>query len=113
HTEASQVVPTTAAQRQAMLKMFTADVCGDGTSFTVQGQPLVWADANGVTSFVKPPGSLEAIWNEGGALCLDTPRRPELAPAIATRCGARLPRCGALSAAARAGGYVTSANVQQ
>jgi len=51
HTEASQIVKTTAIERQAMLKMFTADVCGDGTSFTVHGQPLLWADANHLTAF--------------------------------------------------------------
>jgi hypothetical protein len=106
HTEAGQVVQTTAAERQAMLKMFTADVCGDGTSFTVHGQPLLWSDAKGVTRFAATPASREAVWNESGAVCLDTPRRPELAAAIAARCGARLPRCGP----ADLRGYVTSAN---
>jgi hypothetical protein len=106
HTKASQTMRTTAAERQAMLKMLTGDVCGDGTSFTVHREPLLWADANGLTRFVVAPASLEAVWNEHGAVCLDTPRRPELAAAIAARCGARLPRCGA--SAPR--GYVTSAN---
>lgn len=110
HTEASQEIATTAAERQAMLKMLTADVCGDGTSFTVHGQPLVWADANGLTSFVEAPPRLEALWSEEGALCLDEPRRPELGPAITARCGARLPRCSSLTHARRAGAYVTSAN---
>jgi hypothetical protein len=92
HTEASQVMKTTAVERQAMLKMFTADVCGDGTSFTVHGQPLLWADANHLTSFGQPAATLEAVWTERGAMCLDTPRRPELAGAIAARCG-QLPKC--------------------
>jgi len=105
HTEASQDVKTTAVERQAMLKMFTADVCGDGTAFTVHGQPLLWADANRLTSFATRPASLEAVWSDRGALCLDTPRRPELAAAIAARCGP-LPRC------TNQRGYVISANPQ-
>jgi ADYC domain len=111
HTEASQTVPTTAAERQAMLKMFTADVCGDGTSFTVQGQPLLWADAKGLTAFASAPASLEAVWSDRGALCLDTPRRPELEAAIAAHCP-RPPRCSELSPAALAKGHVTSANAR-
>ena len=103
HTEASQVVKTTALDRQAMLKMFTADVCGDGTSFTVHGQPLLWADANHLTRFVAPAATLEAVWTDRGALCLDSPRRPELAAAIAARCGP-LPSCTTQR------GYVISAN---
>lgn len=105
HTEASQVVKTTAVERQAMLKMFTADVCGDGTAFTLHGQPLLWADANHLTSFTTKPASLEAVWTDRGAVCLDTPRRPELAAAIASRCGS-LPRC------TNQRGYVISANPQ-
>ena len=103
HTEASQIVKTTAIERQAMLKMFTADVCGDGTAFTVHGQPLLWADANHLTSFSARPASLEAVWTDRGAVCLDAPRRPELAAAIAARCGP-LPRC------TNQRGYVISAN---
>jgi hypothetical protein len=92
HTEASQDVPTTRDERQAMLKMFTADVCGDGTSFTVHGQPLFWADAKGITRLPNAPSRLEAVWDESGAVCLEHARRPELLTAIETRCG-RLPRC--------------------
>jgi hypothetical protein len=106
HTEASQTVKTTAVERQAMLKMLTGDVCGDGTSFTVHGQPLMWADANRLTTFAAPPASLEAVWTERGAVCLDTPRRPELAAAIAARCGP-LPSC------TNQRGYVISANPRQ
>ena len=86
HTEASQITVTTRGERQSMLKMFTADICGDGTSATVHGQPLLWADAKGITTFASAPASIEAIWNDAGAVCLDTPRRPELASSIAARC---------------------------
>ena len=104
HTDASQEVPTTPAERQAMLKMFTADTCGDGTSFTQHGQPLFWSDAKGITRFPDAPLSLEAVWNENGAVCMEHPRRPELAQAITERCGP-LPRC-----TARSHGHVVSAN---
>lgn len=104
HTEASQAVATTREERQAMLKMFTADACGDGTPFTVHGQPLLWADAKGITRFPDSPLTLEAVWNEHGAVCMDQPRRPELAAAMNARCGP-LPRCTPQSR-----GHVTSAN---
>jgi hypothetical protein len=107
HTEASQIVATTRGERQAMLKMFSADVCGDGTYFTVHGQPLLWADAKGITKFASAPASIEAIWNEKGAVCLDTPRKPELTSAIAARCPR--PSCGGATTPSGRG-YVISAN---
>jgi hypothetical protein len=107
HTEASQIVVTTRGERQAMFKMFTADVCGDGTSFTVHGQPLLWADAKGITKFASAPASIEAIWNDTGAVCLDTPRRPQLASSIAARC--RRPSCGGATTPAGRG-HAISAN---
>ena len=103
HTEVSQRVATTRAERQAVLKMLTGDVCGDGTSFTVPGQPLLWQDQKSVTTFAAPPASIEAVWSDTGAVCLNEPRRPELASKIAAQCG-KLPRC---SESTR--GYVTSA----
>jgi hypothetical protein len=104
HTEASQEVPTTRAERQAMLKMFTADVCGDGTSFTVHGQPLFWSDVKGITRFPDAPMTLEAVWNEQGAVCMEQPRRSNLAADIKAHCGT-LPRCTSQSR-----GHVASAN---
>ena len=107
HTEASQIVVTTRGERQSMLKMFTADVCGDGTSFTVHGQPLLWADAKGITKFASAPASIEAIWKDTGAVCLDTFRLPELASSIAKRCPR--PSCGGATTPAGRG-HVISAN---
>jgi hypothetical protein len=107
HTEASQMIPTTRGERQAMLKMFTADVCGDGRSFTVHGQPLLWADAKGITKFAAQPSTIEAIWNEVGAVCLDTPRRPDLASAVALHCPR--PSCGGTTTPAGQG-HAISAN---
>ena len=83
HTEAAHVnhtFTTTLAERQAMLKMFAADYCGDGTVFTVAGQPLNWADDHGTMKMTalmfSPPQPLvlEARWNEKGAVCLNKPR---------------------------------------
>jgi hypothetical protein len=107
HTETSQRIPTTRAERQAMFKMLSGDVCGDGTSFTVPGQPLLWQDVKGVTRFAGEPGAIEAVWSEAGAVCLDGFRLPEAEAAIEAHCG-RLPRCGGGEGVRRAG-YVTSA----
>ncbi len=66
---------STADDRQATLRMITADYCGDGTSFTQLGQPLDWADLRG--SFpIGGFGSqrLEAKFDADGAICIDTPR---------------------------------------
>jgi hypothetical protein len=83
HTEASHVTrafDTTLAERQTMLKMLAADYCGDGTAFTVAGQPLNWRDDHGTMKLTalmfNPPQPLilESRWNEKGAVCLDKPR---------------------------------------
>jgi hypothetical protein len=83
HTEASRVAgtfDTTLAERQTMLKMLAADYCGDGTAFTVAGQPLNWSDDKGTMKLaalmVNPPQplALESRWNEFGPVCLDKPR---------------------------------------
>ncbi len=62
-------------QRQAALKMLTADYCGEGHSFTTIGQPLSWVDE--LENFPAGPyidGIVEAKWTEDGASCLDDPR---------------------------------------
>jgi hypothetical protein len=61
-------------EQQAVLKMLAADYCGDGTSFTVGGEPLYWQTANSYMKFYGPPSTLEARWSERGATCLDRPR---------------------------------------
>ena len=97
HTEASQEVATTRAERQAMLKMLAADVYGDGHAFTIAGQPLPWADAKQITRFAAPAGAVEAVWTEHGAACLNVPRIAALEDAIAAH-GKRPPRCDELDA---------------
>ena len=70
---ASSAVTTTWAQRQAMLKMYTSDICGTGDSLTVTGTPIQWVSMTGLTSPV-PYNTMEARWNENGAMCLTTHR---------------------------------------
>jgi ADYC domain len=106
------------AERQATLKMLTADYCGDGTAFTVAGQRLDW-QGGGVT-YYSPPLALEARWTDQGAACLDTPRMarpstPEGAAAfrdiegmIALHCP-RPPRCADSDPMTTSGGYRISA----
>ncbi|MEZ4382463.1 MAG: ADYC domain-containing protein [Nannocystaceae bacterium] len=64
-----------ADQRQATLKMITADYCGTGHSYTEDGTPLRWENGAGtVLAGDADPSDLEAIWTADGAACLDTPR---------------------------------------
>ena len=73
---------TTIKQRTAMLKMMTADYCGDGKAWTADGTPLLYTNPRGwyphpridVAGAAKD-GTLEAIWGPEGALCLNAPRR--------------------------------------
>ena len=114
HTEASNhdgQFPTTLDQRQAMLKMFSADYCGTGESFTTDNYPLRWIDSTG---WQQPPldldpkhgqvSSIEAIWGPSGAVCLDTPRQ---VPRAQVPCA--LPACGDVTGWATQG-HVISAN---
>ena len=76
HTSATQTssFPTTLDQRQAMLKMYTSDVCHNGDALTVTGTKLRWASSNGLSSPAIPVNSLEAAWGKDGAICLSTHR---------------------------------------
>lgn len=80
--------PASVAQRQATLKMITADYCGDGYSYTEDGTPLEWENQGGTVVPGGEAGALEAIWTEDGAVCLDAPRVVELAEV-----GCSLPSC--------------------
>jgi hypothetical protein len=102
YTSTATTAQTTPAQRQATLKMITADYCGSGVSFTVLGEPLRWYNRSGTAtpdSSVPPVLSSESIWTDSGALCLDVARlqddHPDIAADIAAECGAPLPSCAA------------------
>ncbi|MCB9700464.1 MAG: hypothetical protein H6711_01080 [Myxococcales bacterium] len=69
-------------ERQATLRMITADYCGTGVSFTASGTQVAWRD---YMSLVEPPTdevALEAYWTKDGAYCLNTPRHAELAEVL-------------------------------
>ena len=82
HTAASsdETHKTSIDQRQAMLKMLTADYCGTGEAFTKDGYPLLVAfdqDWQLVGRRATPnaePVAIEAIWTANGAVCLNSPR---------------------------------------
>lgn len=95
---------TTTSERQTMLKMLTADYCGDGTAYTVGGQPLYWFDYKGWNAPLGS-GPREALWDAGGAVCLNEPRMlanpsadtayywPEIAQRSDIPCASSLPAC--------------------
>lgn len=66
-------------ERQAMVKLFSADYCGDGSAYARSGTPLFFQDQAGrfdpTPWFGDRVAEVEAIWTAGGALCLDEPRR--------------------------------------
>jgi hypothetical protein len=66
--------PTTKAQRQAGLRMFTSKVCPLGPLFTHKGVHLKWEDRPGWSPLTAPITTDEGIWNENGATCLVNPR---------------------------------------
>ena len=79
-------------QRQAALKMVTADYCGQGHSFTAVGQPLAWVDELGNFPEEALPSILgvEAKWTAYGAVCLDEPR---LVPRAEVEAQCSIPTC--------------------
>jgi hypothetical protein len=62
-------------ERQATLKMFSADYCGTGEAFTVPGQSLAW-QGGAMTGYYDGAtiASFEARWGPDGAICLSDPR---------------------------------------
>ncbi len=111
------------AQQQAVLKMLTADYCGDGTSFTLGGEPLLWKTSNGYMDYFGTPHALEARWNDKGAVCLDNPRMkssknpaapqvfPDIWDAIAQHCPQAMPPpCDSSDTRDFAGAMVLSSN---
>jgi hypothetical protein len=108
-------------QRQATLKLLIADYCDKGAHFTVSGQPLVWTGGL-VTHFAAEPTTLEARWDQNGAICLHEPRLsanpapdagfpPNIWDAIVQLCGAQTPpSCANVDPKDFDGGLRVSAN---
>lgn len=80
-----------AADRQATLRMITADYCGTGQSFTTAGVPVAWRDAAGLIVPQVAEVRLEAMWDADGAICLNAPRHASL-KTINSACGP-IPAC--------------------
>ena len=121
HTSAARTrigLATTLAQRQAMMNAWTSNLCGDGTSHTQQGEPILMRESLGVQNVQSPyrgaMGSHEAIWTESGAVCLDTHRREDTEPGITatlrTACGEPLPTCAEMMDDWTAHGHVLIGN---
>jgi hypothetical protein len=114
------------ANVQATMKMLGADYCGGGKAFTYPGEPLVWRDVTAMQYMsMNSSRTLEARWNESGAMCLNEPRLAhatgpsgagvytDIEQQVAYECklrGRSLPRCTNLDALAWDGELVTSAN---
>lgn len=79
--------PATADQRQATLKMLTADYCGGGTSYTQNGTPLQVVNHAGTVYMSSQLGPVESVWTKNGAVCLGTTRIAN------TQVGCALPSC--------------------
>jgi len=113
HTEHGKLAayPSDRGTRQAMLKMYTSDLCGRGATFTAKGTPLHWQNTLGWSVLTGAEYAHEAYWNQDGAVCLDTHRRfTEYLPEIAAECadaGHPLPTCAGTTIPP--GSYLSSA----
>jgi hypothetical protein len=107
HTEAGSDAKhtTDVAQRQAMLKTITDDICGTGRTFTQDGEDVYYEDVRAWHPLPAKLGRVEAVWDQNGAVCLDEPRRaredPDVRLHIASECSSRwgnrkLPSCRAM-----------------
>jgi len=71
------------ARRDAALKMITANYC-DKDRYTYKGNEIEWQTRAGSDSWVPPttasPDSLEAVWDQNGAVCLTNSRLYKLKP---------------------------------
>ena len=69
---ASPAFAASRALQQAMVRMWSGDVCGNGDYHTEQGTPLYWQHQAGVgsASYGSPDERTEGMWGEAGALCL-------------------------------------------
>lgn len=79
--------------RQATIRMITADYCGSGHSFTQIGQPISWVDRaqHQPLDGGEDRNKIEALWDEDGAICLNTPRYAAIKD-VNKKCG-KFPAC--------------------
>jgi hypothetical protein len=92
---------TKVEQRQAVLKMITADYCGNGVSYTMNGHVLryKWAQSWEPLNPHSPPlmpldsDSIEAYWNSERAICLSRPRLEDVMPGTRGTVACNVPYC--------------------
>ena len=102
--------PTSDGDRTALLKMFTADYCGTGHTFTVDGQPLAYQDKPHWKPAMESYTTVEALWTAAGASCLKEPRWVDR-NMVFTQCGYVIPSCPSpITGWESSGAHVFSAN---
>ncbi|HWO17390.1 MAG TPA: ADYC domain-containing protein [Kofleriaceae bacterium] len=110
---------TSVAQRRALLNMWTANVCGNGESFTKPGVPIRFRDSLALLPSTSPyylgafkpldaawRASTEAIWSDTGAVCLTKHRLDQPLEPYAVPCRDTLPVCDDLLGDPFAHGHV-------
>lgn len=75
-------IQTSQAERQAMLKMFGGDYCGNGVYYSHQGVPIDLEDVQGHRTVNAGYSSFEGLWGDKGAMCLDESRLEAEVPGI-------------------------------
>ena len=98
------------AMRQAMLRMYVSDVCGNGKAWTEAGTKIHFEQAGNFAKLVGDEFAFESQWGPNGALCMDTHRLGMLNLAGINAACAPQPCNGNVAAPAFwAGSYVVSA----
>lgn len=123
HTRMGQlkagIPPVSIERRRAMLNAWTANVCGTGTAYTKPGEPIKLRESldvlPAVSDYLDPlddtqTESIEAIWNEKGAVCLNVHRLDTPGAQHPIPCRAALPSCDELLGTWDSASYVVTGN---
>jgi hypothetical protein len=127
HTSAAQgkggIPATSVAQRRAMLNAWTSKVCGTGEAFTQPGEPIRLRESLGMLPVTSPyhlgpvapldlkeTESIEAIWGEAGAICLNVHRLEGSKDELPIPCRDALPSCDELLGDWTSHGHVVTGN---
>ncbi len=82
---------------QAAVRMYRADYCGDGGSYTLPGKSITFRDYMGLNDHVANPGWVtESQWSSEGALCVNKIRSTNATLTEPLGCddGTTIPLCG-------------------
>lgn len=112
-------IATSVAQRRAMLNAWTSNVCGTGDAFTKQGERIKLRESFDMllpgSAYLDPldeaqTESIEAIWSETGAVCLNTHRLDGTPDEFDIPCREALPSCDEWLGNWTAHGHVVTGN---